>query len=322
MAKKPKGKTMKDSYFSEDMSDFDMDDALIDAPSDMGHSLRPRRGLAEQAKRRLLDQSLAAPNLEFDLPEAQAEAPAPMILEEAAPSPALGWNDIPMITEGLGNAMAPAPSTLPAERDDASARAFDLLRTRLRQTTLENGWVNIGITGPTAGCGSTFTATNLAQSLSRVAGSRSVLMDFNLRDPGVAQAFDLPSGGMMEDYLSGAVADQDHLLRVSDTLALGLNQSPSRNAAEVMQDPKTHATLARMQQDLNPDLVIYDLPPMLAYDDVSAFLPQLDAVLVVSDGTQTISRDLLECERMLDGQVPLLGVVLNRARKSSIRRFR
>jgi protein-tyrosine kinase len=322
MAKKPKGKTMKDSYFSEDMSDFDMDDALIDAPSDMGHSLRPRRGLAEQAKRRLLDQSLAAPHLEFDLPEAQAEAPAPMILEEAAPTPALGWNDIPMITEGLGNAMAPAPSTLPAERDDASARAFDLLRTRLRQTTLENGWVNIGITGPTAGCGSTFTATNLAQSLSRVAGSRCVLMDFNLRDPGVAQAFDLPSGGMMEDYLSGAVADQDHLLRVSDTLALGLNQSPSRNAAEVMQDPKTHATLARMQQDLNPDLVIYDLPPMLAYDDVSAFLPQLDAVLVVSDGTQTISRDLLECERMLDGQVPLLGVVLNRARKSSIRRFR
>jgi protein-tyrosine kinase len=322
MAKKPKGKTMKDNYFSEDMSDFDMDDALIDAPVDMGHSLRPRRGLAEQAKRRLLDQSLAAPNLEFDLPPEEEEAPAPMILEEAVQPRAYGWNDIPMITEGLGNAMSPAPSTLPAEREDASGRAFDLLRTRLRQTTLENGWVNIGITGPTAGCGSTFTATNLAQSLSRIAGSRSVLMDFNLRDPGVAQAFNLPSGGMMENYLSGAVADQDHLLRVSDTLALGLNQSPSRNAAEVMQDPKTHATLARMQQDLNPDLVIYDLPPMLAYDDVSAFLPQLDAILVVSDGTQTISRDLLECERMLDGQVPLLGVVLNRARKSSIRRFR
>lgn len=317
---------MKDSYFSEDMSDFDMDDALIDAPSDMGHSLRPRRGLAEQAKRRLLDQSLAAPNVEFDVPaERPADLPqteAPSVLEEPVQPRALGWNDIPMITEGLGNAMAPAPSTLPAERDDASARAFDLLRTRLRQTTLENGWVNIGITGPTLGCGSTFTATNLAQSLSRVAGSRSVLMDFNLRDPGVAQAFDLPAAGMMEDYLSGAIADQDHLLRVSDTLALGLNGSASRSAAEVMQDPKTHATLARMQQDLNPDLVIYDLPPMLAYDDVSAFLPQLDAVLVVSDGTQTISRDLLECERMLDGQVPLLGVVLNRARKSSILRFR
>ena len=313
---------MKDNHFSEDLSDFDMDDALIDTPADMGHSMRPRRALAEQAKRRLLDQSFATPNLEFDLPAELPEAAAPLVLEETSQPRALGWNDIPMITEGLGNAMSPTPSTLPAERDNASARAFDLLRTRLRQTTLENGWVNIGITGPTAGCGSTFTASNLAQSLSRVAGSRSVLMDFNMRDPGIAQAFDLPAAGMMQDYLAGSVADQDHLLRVSDTLALGLNRSASRSAAEIMQDPKTHATLARMQQALNPDLVIYDLPPMLAFDDVSAFLPQLDAVLVVSDGTQTLSLELLECERMLDGQVPLLGVVLNRARKSSIRRFR
>jgi protein-tyrosine kinase len=30
---------------------------------------------------------------------------------------------------------------------------------------------------------------------------------------------------------------------------------------------------------------------------------------------------LAECERMLEGQVPLLGVVLNRARKDSIARY-
>ena len=46
-----------------------------------------------------------------------------------------------------------------------------------------------------------------------------------------------------------------------------------------------------------------------------------EAVLLVSDGTQTMARDLMECERMLDGQVPLLGVVLNRARKNSIPRY-
>jgi Mrp family chromosome partitioning ATPase len=67
--------------------------------------------------------------------------------------------------------------------------------------------------------------------------------------------------------------------------------------------------------------VIYDMPPMLAFDDVSAFLPHLDGVLLVSDGTQTTARQLTECEQMLGGQVPLLGVVLNRARRSSIVRY-
>ena len=45
-------------------------------------------------------------------------------------------------------------------------------------------------------------------------------------------------------------------------------------------------------------------------------------VLLVSDGTQTMGKQLVECERMLDGQVPLLGVVLNRARASSLTRYR
>ena len=60
------------------------------------------------------------------------------------------------------------------------------------------------------------------------------------------------------------------------------------------------------------------MPAMLAHDDVSAFLPQLDGVLLVSDGTRTMAKQLRECERRLGGQVPLLGVVLNRARRNSV----
>ena len=59
-------------------------------------------------------------------------------------------------------------------RNSAAAQAFDLLRTRLRQTTLEHRWVNIAITAPTSAAVTT-SATNLALSLSRVPGSRTVL---------------------------------------------------------------------------------------------------------------------------------------------------
>jgi Mrp family chromosome partitioning ATPase len=108
------------------------------------------------------------------------------------------------------------------------------------------------------------------------------------------------------------------LLRVGDTLALGLNDAADENAAETLLDPSTGRILEKMRAALRPDLVIYDMPPLLAHDDVSAFLPELDAVLLVSDGTRTMAKQLRECERRLDGRVPLLGVVLNRARKNSI----
>jgi Mrp family chromosome partitioning ATPase len=76
-----------------------------------------------------------------------------------------------------------------------------------------------------------------------------------------------------------------------------------------------------MRAAIRPDIVIYDLPGMLTYDDASAFLPQLDGVLLVSDGSQSMGRELKECERLMDGHVPLLGVVLNRARANSIARY-
>ncbi|KEJ89265.1 CpsD/CapB family tyrosine-protein kinase [Sulfitobacter donghicola] len=203
------------------------------------------------------------------------------------------------------------------------SRAFDLLRTRLRQTVKQHGWVNIAVASPTTGCGNTFTAANLAASLARVPSSRTVLMDFNMRSPGLAKTLDMDASqtGDLRDFLAGDVAISDYILRASDTLAVGLGSSAQADAAEIMQDPATAASLAEMRAALRPDIVLYDMPPLLSHDDTSAFLPQLDGVLLVSDGTQTMAKHIAECERILDGQVPLLGVILNRARASSIERF-
>ena len=175
------------------------------------------------------------------------------------------------------------------------SRAFDLLRTRLRQTVKQNGWINIGVASPTAGCGTTFTAANLAASLLRVPCSRTVLMDFNMRTPGLAKTLDMDASqtGGLRDFLAGDVAISDYILRTSDTLAVGLADGPQEDAAEIMQDPATAASLAEMRAALNPDIVLYDMPPLLTYDDTSAFLPQLDGILLVSDGTQTMARCLI-----------------------------
>ena len=298
---------MKDLYASDALGADNSDVSAQFGGPGMRHSIRPRRTVIDHEDE--FDGDLAAGET---LPTA-APAVSRYIGDDRAPR----WQDLPIATPGPGGDMP----LVDDHRNSAAARAFDLLRTRLRQTTLEHRWVNIAVTAPTSGCGNSFSATNLALSLSRVPGSRTVLMDMNMRNPGLARAFDLQAPGAMSDLLSGRVDLGKGMLRVSDTLALGLNDQPEVNAAEILQDSATAETLLRLRASLQPEIVLYDMPPMLEHDDLSAFLPQLDGVLLISDGTQTMARHLRECERMLEGQVPLLGIVLNRTRASSLPKY-
>lgn len=202
-------------------------------------------------------------------------------------------------------------------RPDPAGKAFDLLRTRLLQTLRSNGWSRIAIAAPTAGCGATFTAVNLAESLARIPGNRIVLMDMNQRDPGVGEAFGLAGGGELREFLAGRVGLTDYLARIGDTLAIGQAHKVKSGAAEMLHDPRSGDVLNRMTATLRPDVVLYDFPPMLECDDLAAFLPQLDGVLLVTDGTRTLAREIEACERILEGQCRLIGVILNRGRIKS-----
>ena len=199
-------------------------------------------------------------------------------------------------------------------RDDPAAKGFDLLRTRLLHTLKAHDWKRVAVAAPTTGAGTTFTAVNLALSLARIPHSRTILMDLNHRNPGVAEALKMDQPGNMSGFLTGEVVMEDHLIRPAETLALGLTDAPDRNAAEILHDSYSAATLADMIERTAADVVLYDLPPVLEYDDLTAFLPQVDGVLLVSDGTQTTAAHLAACEKMLAGHTELLGVVLNRAR--------
>ncbi|KUP92431.1 CpsD/CapB family tyrosine-protein kinase [Tritonibacter horizontis] len=203
-------------------------------------------------------------------------------------------------------------------RSSPTARSFDLLRTRLLRTLRDHGWKRVAICSPTSGCGASFTAANLALSLARVPGNRTVLMDLNLRNPGIARAMGLERAalynGDMHGLLRGEVRVEDHLVAASDGLALGLNNTPCYNASEILHEMRSAASIDNVIQRTRADVALFDLPPVLETDDLAAFLPQVDGVLLVSDGSQTTARHLKACEAMLAGHTQLLGVVLNRAR--------
>lgn len=224
------------------------------------------------------------------------------------------WNSLQLVLPDVQRHARSGAPLVDYHRDHPASKAFDLLRTRLVQALRQNGWSKIAIVAPTTGCGTTFTAVNLALSLARVPGSRSVLIDLDQRSPGVAATMGIDGDWSIADFLSGRCETDEHVIRCSDTLALALNTKANLNAAEQLHDEVTAAVLEDCMEELSPDVVLYDLPAMLEYDDMAAFLPQVDGVLLVTDGTKTTKAQIEECERILDGQTRLLGVVLNRGR--------
>lgn len=215
----------------------------------------------------------------------------------------------------LGNGLFPMTS------DDPAAAAFDHLRSRLLHGLSQKGWRRVAISSPTHGCGKTFVAANLALSLARRADSRTVLIDLDLRRPRLAGILGIDDAPHLADYLGGDQPLEAIFRRFGNTLALGLNSTAVPMAAELLHNPETAVALSTVGELLEPEVVLIDLPPVLAGDDVLAMAGLVDAVLLVTDGTRTKPEEIRACERVLEGQIPLLGVVLNRAEEPASRKY-
>jgi Mrp family chromosome partitioning ATPase len=211
-------------------------------------------------------------------------------------------------------------NVITALRQDPSHTRFDILRTRMLQALSENGWTRVAITSPTKDCGKTFTAANLAISLSRQENCRTVLLDLDMRSPSLHKIFGVTDTGAVGDMLRGQIAPEVHLqgfapntISAGSHVAIGFNGIVEPYAAELLQDPKTQAVLDDIETKFQPSVMLFDLPPALLNDDVIAMLPHIDALLIVAAGGMTRAKEIKETERRLGDKVPLLGVVLNKA---------
>ncbi len=235
-------------------------------------------------------------------PRGPVEATAP-----AGPSP---WAALEEVT--LDAAHLERRRVVSYRKSDPAHVAFDVLRTRLLKVFKDNGWSRLAIASPTRGCGKTFVAANLALSLARQAECRTVLIDMDLKMPGLTDTLGLTTPHSIESYLTGQTRPEAYFLRVGPNLALGLNTERVRDSAELIQDECTAQALARMCELYRPDAVIYDLPPMLVSDDTIGFLPQVDCVLLIAAAGQTKAAEIEECERLLGETTNFLGVLLNK----------
>lgn len=236
------------------------------------------------------------------------------------------WDRLPATALDAEALVARAGLVPPIDRGSVAGAAFDQLRTQLTRVLKSNDWRRIGITSASRGAGRSFFAAGLAASIARLDAMRVLLVDTDLEAPALAEIFGTPAPGPLEAVLTGERDPETQLMRLGDGLAVAMNDTPIQFGAELFLAPDAILAMRAMNELLAPDVVILDMPPLLDDPVSQALLPQLDAVLLISDGRNTTAADVAECERLLDGLVPLIGVALNKSedrdtRPATRRRF-
>jgi protein-tyrosine kinase len=220
------------------------------------------------------------------------------------------WDKLPIVEVDRRRAAQRRIVTL--DRYDRTNSIFDILRTKILRILRQNNWRSVAITSPTPACGKTLLGLNLAFSFANLKDCRTVLVDLDLRRPQVGSVLGLDRIHSVGQLLQGKCGIEEAIVRCGNNLAFGANWDPISYAAELLQDPDTSSVLADVKDRLNPDVMLFDLPPMLVNDDVLSFLPNVDCViLVAAAGASTIS-EIDICERNLSAASNFIGVVLNK----------
>lgn len=222
------------------------------------------------------------------------------------------WAALPPMSAEPGH--LDANRIVTARRSDPASGAFDMMRTRVLHHLQQNGWTSVAITSPTAGGGKSVVALNLAFSLANREDCRTALLDLDLRRPGIAAILGISDPPPLESYLRGQAGLEQAFGRLRANLAVACNGSPVRLAAELLQGPETARAFQEMKRKLLPDVVVCDLPPMMASDDMVAFLPNVDCAILVVEAEVNTADEVDACERELAAQTNVLGVVLNKCR--------
>lgn len=217
----------------------------------------------------------------------------------------------------LDRAILEENNILPQITDPGALRAYKILRTRVLRRLEANQWHSFAVTGATAGEGKTLTSINLAMALAQDPNTWVFLVDLDLQRPKVADYLGLNNSlgerGLSDFLLGDATFEQiTYSPSSAERLAVIPNFQAVANSSDLLTSPRMDELVRLLEAEAPRRVVIFDMPPVLASDDVLAFAPQVDGMLMVV-AESTTSRDALRGAKALLQEMNLLGVVLNRS---------
>jgi protein-tyrosine kinase len=248
-------------------------------------------------------------------PAPQGTSPDPF----ASFTPAEGRTDLQFREVKLKSSHLEATRIVAYDPLHEHGRHFDMLRTQVLQAMDHNGWQVLAITSPTAGCGKSVTACNLAMSIARLPERSALLVDMDLQKPKVAEYLGMEAKNGLLSVLQGRIGLLDAIVEASagqNRMLVLPGEVCKSGSAEWMASQAMTTVLQAIKRDFRSHVIIIDLPPVLVGDDVISVLPQIDSTLLVASvGASTLS-DVKECNKHLKS-TPIVRVVVNKVSEKS-----
>lgn len=194
------------------------------------------------------------------------------------------------------------------------AQYFDILRTKLLLEMRRNNWTRIGITSATPSCGKTTIACNLISGLLRQPEFRGILFDMDFRRPSVSKLFGASPTASLEDVLTETVGFEEQAMRLGDNTIVSMTTNALSDPGKLLNRVRTAEILDEIQAVFRPDMMLFDLPPVLVSDETRAFLKLIDATIIVAGAESSTVSQIDEVEREVAQYTNVAGIVLNKCR--------
>ena len=254
----------------------------------------------------------------IELPDQTPEAPA-IIAPGASVPGAMASADA--MDDGVTTVTARLSPLLVAGRapNSLAAEQYRALRTRLAHTEGATSLRSMLVTSPQKGEGKSVTSANLALTMAQELQRRVVIVEADLRKPGLQALFGLPPGPGLSEFLSGAcdLASATRFLPDQNLTVIPAGATPS-NPAELLGSTAMRRLLDQLRTRF--DRVILDTPPVLPLADVAVLAPIVDGVLLVVRAGVTPKPAIENALRAFDAS-RVLGIVLNESGLESDYRY-
>lgn len=196
--------------------------------------------------------------------------------------------------------------------DPSVTTAYKMLRTRILQRMRANDWRSLAVTSASQGDGKSLSAINLAISLAGDVNHSVCLVDLDLRHSSVARYLGLKPKYGVSDCLASKVPAEKIFIRTNiERLVVAPNVHQVTHSSEMLSSPAMHELNAMLRSDPNR-IIIFDMPPLLSADDMLAFEPLTDAILLVVAEGMTARTDSVKACELLEN-LNVIGTLLNRS---------
>ncbi|MEL0584279.1 MAG: CpsD/CapB family tyrosine-protein kinase [Candidatus Thiodiazotropha sp. (ex. Lucinoma kazani)] len=203
------------------------------------------------------------------------------------------------------------------DTNDSISDQYKVLRTHVLQRLKANQWNSLAITSPNEGCGKTLTSINLAISLARDVNHSVLLVDMDLRRPSINRYFFTDEQPGISEYLTDGVELSEILFNPGlERLVILPGNKPFANSSEMLSSPKMVQLVEELKNRYPSRIVIFDVPPLLSCDDMIAFSPYIDAVMLVVEEGGTRKDELKRAYELLENS-NVIGTILNKSKDKS-----